>query len=364
MADGVAPLLRRWWTEEFDHLWVVRHMQSSGLIRTHKLVVGMGCLLFGVSAALSFPVINPWVRHTDLVVVVLSAIALSSVVLALIWWARPWPGPAASAAFVVYADVAVVVVMSMYRDVYQSMPGLVLLSAVSVYTVVHHGPRAVTAQTVATLSATLGWAGWVAVQGSTPVADLLIRSFLLVPVTICIPVLLVPLVAVLRRDASGSFRDDMTDLHNRRGMQIRAGELIDRGVEFSLLLIDIDRFKDINDAFGHRAGDDALVVVASVMRRVAPAHAVVARIGGDEFAIVVEGGHPSACGLAESLHRAIAEETAVAGVPRMTVSIGIAWVPHDVHGDALFVDLDQVLIRADRAMYAAKNDGGARTVQA
>lgn len=364
MADGASHHLRRWWHEDFDHLWMVQHMQSSGLMPTHRIVVGFVCLAFGVSAALSFPAINPWVRDTDAVRAVLLGIAISSVVLALNWWSRPWPGPAASAAFVVYADVAVVAVMAMYRDVFQSMPGLVLLSAVSVYTVVHHGARTVIAQTVATLAATLGWAAWVAVQGTTPAADIAIRSLLLVPVTICIPVLLVPMVAVLRRDADGSFRDDMTDLHNRRGMQIHAGELIDRGVGFSLLLIDIDEFKRINDRFGHAAGDNALVVIATVMRRIAPADAVVSRIGGDEFAIVLEGDHPMATRTAEALHHAIAAEGATGAVPRMTVSVGIATVPHDISGDALFVDLDQVLLRADRAMYAAKHDGGARTVQA
>ncbi len=364
MADSITHLLRRWWTREFDHGWAMQHMQSSGLMRTHRMVVGFGCLMFGVSAVLSFPVLNPWVRDTALVYAVLVAIAISSVVLAVVWWFRPWPSPAASAAFVVYADVAVVVVMAMYRDVFRSMPGLVLLSAVSVYTIVHHGARAVMTQTVATLVATLGWAVWVAVQGMTPAADIAIRSMLVVPVTICIPVLLVPLVAVLRRDANGSFRDDMTDLHNRRGMQILAGELIDRGVGFSLLLIDIDSFKGINDQFGHAAGDNALVVVASAMRRIAPTEAVVSRIGGDEFAIVVEGDHPRARRLAEALHHAIAAERATGSVPHMTVSVGIATVSYDRSGDALFVDLDQVLLRADRAMYAAKHDGGARTVQA
>jgi diguanylate cyclase (GGDEF)-like protein len=364
VAESAAELLRRWWHQDFDHQWVVQHMQSSGLMRTHKLVVGLGCLLFGVSAVLSFPAINPWVRNTEVTSAVLAGVAISSVVLAMVWWVRPWPGPAASAAFIVYADMAVIAVMGIYRNVYESMPGLVLLSAVSVYTVVHHGARAVMLQTSATLVATLAWAGWVMVQGSTPAADVSIRSLLLVPVTICIPVLLVPLVAVLRRDANGSFRDDMTGLHNRRGMQIHAGELIDRGAAFSLLLIDIDRFKVINDRYGHAAGDNALVVVAGVMRRVALPDAVVARIGGDEFAIVLEGDHPMAARLAEGLHHAIAAESVTGSVPRMTVSIGIATVPPDLHGDALFVDLDQVLVRADRAMYAAKHDGGARTVGA
>ena len=364
MADSVAELLRRWWTREFEHGWAFQHMRSSGLLRSQQIVVGIGCLLFGLSGVLSLPMVNPWVRDGAGAWVVLVAIAVSSCVLALFWWTHPRPRLVVSGVFIAYADAAVVTVMAMYRDAYQSMPGLVLLTAVSVYTVMHHGARAVMAQTVATLCATVAWASWVVIQGGVPVVDVVIRSLMIVPVTVCIPLLLVPLVATLRRDANGSFRDDMTGLHNRRGMQLRAGELIDRGAAFSLLLIDIDRFKVINDRYGHAAGDNALVVVAGVMRRIALPDAVVARIGGDEFAIVLEGDHPTAARLAEGLHHAIAAESITGSVPRMTVSIGIATVPPDLHGDALFVDLDQVLVRADRAMYAAKHDGGARTVGA
>lgn len=364
MPDSVANLVRRWWTQEFEHVWAFQYMRAGGLLRSQQIVVGVGCLLFGLSGTLSLPVINPWVRDGIAAWVALIAITVSSCVLAVLWWTHSRPRLVVSGAFIAYADVAVVTVMAMYRDAYQSMPGLILLTAVSVYTVMHHGAHAVMAQTVATLAATIAWATWAGIQGGTPVVNVVIRSLMVVPVTVCIPLLLVPLVATLRRDANGSFRDDTTGLHNRRGMQVRAGELIDRGAAFSLLLIDVDRFKGINDRFGHAAGDNALAVVAEVMRRIAPSDAVVARIGGDEFAIVLEGDHPMAARLAEGLHHSIAAESVTGAVPRMTVSIGIATVPPDLHGDALFVDLDQVLLRADRAMYAAKHDGGARTVRA
>ncbi|MGZ8176991.1 diguanylate cyclase domain-containing protein [Williamsia sp. SKLECPSW1] len=363
MRDGVAPILRRWWSDDFDRVWSFQHLQSSGLLRSQKLIIGAGSLLFGISALLSLPAVNTWVHTGTFVTAVLVAITLSSIVIAMLWWFRPWPGPVASFVFIVYADICVIAVMSTYRDVFESMPGLTLLAAVTVYTVIHHGPRAVIVQTVAVLVVTCVFAVWSGVDRSAPAEIIAIRSLVVVPVTVCIPLLLVPLVAVLRRDASGSYRDDMTDLHNRRGMQIRTAELIDRGVEFSLLLIDIDQFKTINDEYGHAAGDDALVHVASMMRYLSPVGAVVARIGGDEFAIVLQGDHPAAERLAADLHAAIARETATGAAPPMTVSIGIATVPGDDSGEGLF-DLEQVLLRADRAMYAAKNDGGARTVQA
>ncbi|GAA2064333.1 GGDEF domain-containing protein [Williamsia deligens] len=365
MPSSLGRILRSWWTEDFDRDWAAEHLRSSGLLRSQRIVMGLGCLAFGLSALFSLPFMNPWMRSGMLTYTVLVAVAGSSVVLAAFWWSRPWPGVAASLGFIAYADLCVVLVMAAYRSVFDSMPGLTLLAAVSVYTVIHHGPRAVIVQTAAVLGILVAFAVWAGVQHIVPPALVAVRSLVVVPVTICIPVLLVPLVAVLRRDATGSFRDDMTDLHNRRGMQVRASELIARGADFSLLLIDIDRFKSINDEYGHAAGDAALVFVASVMRRLAPSSAVVSRIGGDEFAIVMRAEDAADEVLAQRLHDAVGVGCAVEGAAApLTVSIGVATTSAGRHAESGLTDIDDVLLRADRAMYRAKNDGGARTVLA
>ncbi len=119
------------------------------------------------------------------------------------------------------------------------------------------------------------------------------------------------------------------------------------------LLVDVDHFKGINDAFGHAAGDAALRHIGARLRTTAGPAAMVGRIGGEEFAVwLPTADEVSALRLAEELRRAIAAvPIAVPDHPALsiTVSIGAA------SGTGL--GIDEALHRADRAMYRAKHDG-------
>jgi diguanylate cyclase (GGDEF)-like protein len=153
--------------------------------------------------------------------------------------------------------------------------------------------------------------------------------------------------------------DHLTGLANRRVFNRRITELLGRvvaggGEELALLAIDLDRFKALNDRFGHVAGDEALAEVARRLRSVAPAMATLARLGGDEFAVLVPGiGPDAALALANRTAAAVAEPYRMANgmVARLGASIGIACAPG--HG----VGADDLIRRADIALYEAK-DGG------
>ncbi len=125
-----------------------------------------------------------------------------------------------------------------------------------------------------------------------------------------------------------------------------------------LLMLDLDFFKRINDTYGHAAGDEVLKAFADVMRNNSRAIDVPARLGGEEFAILLSGADKNdALTIAERMREQVAEIVIDhdSGPVRITVSIGAACVsPDDINGEA-------VLHRADAALYDAKNKGRNQT---
>lgn len=151
-----------------------------------------------------------------------------------------------------------------------------------------------------------------------------------------------------------AYHDALTGVGNRFYFQESISSMLQSGDEGALLLLDLDRFKAVNDRHGHQAGDALLRVIAMKLRENTPANGMLFRLGGDEFAILLPAGdrswHPeeTAAKLLSCLtgHRgAISEDSPV------TVSIGIAYWPD--HG----IDTTALLHAADLAMYRAKERG-------
>ncbi len=160
-----------------------------------------------------------------------------------------------------------------------------------------------------------------------------------------------------------SRQDVLTGLNNRRSWQLQAGSLLERrhatGRAATLIMIDVDRFKDINDRHGHVLGDDVLCNIAVILRRGNGADAHIARFGRDEFAIALPVALAEATVVAERIRRAV-EELSLDHAPdlRCSISLGLAEA-----GDT-DVDLRQWMESADRALYRAKQSGRNNTVLA
>jgi diguanylate cyclase len=186
----------------------------------------------------------------------------------------------------------------------------------------------------------------------------------------CLPMLVVHTLAVamgayhlirrvqmqnLRLDTLSRF-DVLTGLENRGHWQEHAAALLQRHhagrSDATLVLIDADHFKSVNDNYGHAAGDDVLRGIGDVLRRVVPADGHAGRLGGDEFAVVLPLAETGAHAVAEAI-RAGVTALSFAEWPelRATVSIGLA---SPGSGDD---DLRQWSQRADRALYASKSRG-------
>lgn len=144
--------------------------------------------------------------------------------------------------------------------------------------------------------------------------------------------------------------DALTGLLNRRGFLDVATDGVAEPAH--LIMIDIDRFKSVNDDHGHDIGDRVLIAVAAIIARAAPPPHLCGRLGGEEFAIIVHRTRTGAArALAQSIRTAIEIELAGMVVPELdvTASLGIAPVKDR--------DVASALIHADRALYAAKRAG-------
>ncbi len=147
--------------------------------------------------------------------------------------------------------------------------------------------------------------------------------------------------------------DPLTGAANRRQFMRRLEAL---EAPATLLLFDVDRFKDINDNFGHQVGDAVLIALAGGVQQALRQGDLLARLGGDEFAVILPGVRPD-CGvkIAERIRAGIAQQTVPARehTVRATVSAGIAGTAPG----AAEVDAAALLQQADVALYAAKRQG-------
>lgn len=164
----------------------------------------------------------------------------------------------------------------------------------------------------------------------------------------------------LDRSLELAVTDPLTGLRNRRYVRRHLEQLIQSGAPVALLLIDVDRFKPLNDRHGHAAGDIALKEVATRLRDHLRAVDVVARYGGEEFLVVMAGASDEETAIiAERLRAVVAERPVVAAglsLP-ITISVGVAAMKEPT-------GVERLIAAADAALYRAKERGRNRVEQA
>jgi diguanylate cyclase (GGDEF)-like protein len=163
-----------------------------------------------------------------------------------------------------------------------------------------------------------------------------------------------------------AMRDQLTGLQNRRGLLGHLTQWLSWSARYSrpvgLVLLDVDHFKEINDSYGHEAGDKALASIADALSMTVRASDIVGRFGGDEFLVLApEADGVELDGLMHRLVRAVASLPLNLGVDRvhLSVSTGAAWAP-----GGMSISPEQLIAKADRAMYEAKHAGRNRAGEA
>lgn len=146
--------------------------------------------------------------------------------------------------------------------------------------------------------------------------------------------------------------DTLTKIHNRRYFNQSLNTLVNKKIPFSLILIDLDNFKLLNDTEGHNHGDYVLRIIADIMKQYTRNTDIIARFGGDEFAIILpETSKEKSKVIAERIRNSVLVNPKFIPYSQVSLSMGIATYPHD--GDAI----DEIIEKADEALYVAKSRG-------
>jgi len=167
-----------------------------------------------------------------------------------------------------------------------------------------------------------------------------------------------------------AYRDPLTGLHNRRHFEERLAQEISRaerkpGTHFSLLIMDVNDFKGINDTLGHQAGDKALQQVANYLHASLRSHDICCRTGGDEFMVILPEASAAHCdAIAARLRQGIAS-IQLRGVKSISLSVGsVTWPQGGASAAALIAAADAAMYEDKRRQKSARRPARAHATRA
>jgi diguanylate cyclase (GGDEF)-like protein len=347
-------LLRQWWSERGDYMWLVEFLAPRGFLGGIRAVVGTGGVLMGLAlVCLYYEHLNPPGILSHLLV---AAMATACFAWAVYWWFFPWPSARLSAVLFAFADIGIALATVVHANALTALATTPLFAMTGAFIVFFYGPRANAVHIVFATVTIVGTATWLALSGQPDAVPVAISKAV---ISLTVTVGIFPFVQfgfwLVRSNAVESLTDPLTDLANRRGLSNylnrRLSKLTSSAEPLCALVIDLDGFKNINDEHGHKIGDAVITRTGEQIRAAVRSSAFVARTGGEEFVVVDLLTLEAGAGIAEGIRVAIE----ALSNPKATASIGVAVGRIE---DA--AEFDAIHACADEAMYAAKRDGGNR----
>jgi diguanylate cyclase (GGDEF)-like protein len=336
-------------------------LRASGYLSTVKTAIALLCLSM---AALGWIVqFHPLGPHGVAIRVIHFAISSSAVVVGLLWLIGRWPSYRMAVLFLVWADLALGATTFLLSAPASRLCATIHMGLIGVFAAFLLGKQALAAHCVFATGLIAGLTAFSVVVDHVGWFDLYIFFAPALSTVVFLPVIIQAVIdggrRAMRRTARDALHDPITGLHNRRGLYsaAQAGAFSRSSQTVVAAVIDLDKFKTLNDSRGHEYGDAALQTVASALRRCARSGDIVARLGGDEFVVVaILGSADGVPGFIERIRSAL-----LAAAETITASVGVyvATQSHDQFGPEA---LDEVLRHADRAMYEAKRQGGNQLV--
>ena len=365
-SGGVAqygPRVRQWWSEPVDYAAQVAYFAKRSMSQAIKVAIGLGN---GMNAATPLVLLLPAIAADK------PAARIATVVFAVMmffwawqWCLRPWPSRRMSIGFIVSCDIGIAVVALQEPNWLTGFWGFNAFAQISVYVLFFDGPKLFAVHGAWILVTAAAFAVRVSADAHVSAAVMVARLLAIVVPAVAATMGIQLGIWDLRNDANYSLADPLTGLLNRRGLHLQFGNLLRDSTalasEVAVLVADLDRFKQINDTFGHGVGDEVLIRTAQRINAAVRGSALVARTGGEEFVIVDLTDPGGAEHIAERVRSAIA---APAAQP-VTASIGLscsARADFVALGSDPTVHLDAIIARADHALFVAKRRGGNATI--
>ncbi|WP_156763894.1 GGDEF domain-containing protein [Mycobacterium sp. 852002-50816_SCH5313054-b] len=336
--------------DQFD--WITAVLRERGLLRaTQWSLAGIS----SISALVPVTTMLSTRRPTAEVALVDTAAAVFVVAVSVFWLTR-WPTRVQSEIFGVVAGTCIAGWSLTQPTAALAAVGCCAMATNSGYVALFHSNKFLVFS--AALSAAVSIATGVHLAREFDIGTGLAAFWVIAMLNLSFPLAMRGMSRAMGSYAERADEDALTGLFNRRGfiaaLTRRLGDPRAGDTHLTMIMIDLDAFKRINDTFGHAAGDRALIAVADVLRQHVVPTALLCRAGGEEFLIAATGPSPDAEPISAQLGAAIAE------LPQgLTASIGTATAELSPMGVSDVPGLIEKLIDvADSAMYTAKRRGG------
>lgn len=345
--------IRLWWEQPDHYDWLSGYLAARGLAALTRFILAgiLGVLALAALLMLfspSGPADAPHRVITGLVVVSLGAVTVS--------YLRRWPSRRRSELFSVVGSLAIAAACLVDSDPRAGMLGCAAFIGLAGYVAFFHSARYLLITLLTALCTATVCAVRIAMAGdpAMAVSKLLLMAGAILAVPFCGQVL----VHWLSVDALKSSIDALTGLRNRRGLHRAAHHLLTRVAPgpdrcFTVVMVDLDGFKRVNDTYGHAVGDQILIAVADSLRRASPDDALLARVGGEEFLVAEITTLSESNATAERVRAAIAATSW-----RVTASLGVSSISLTQMSAHVRETVDGLIVAADTAMYEAKRAGG------